>query len=103
MCSASSAMSSRRSRSGGSVTRMTSSRYKQIEPEASGFDFRVQPTVRRRDDADVDPSGGVLADAPQFALLNHPEHFRLCPQRELADFIQEQGTAVRLFEHPGTL
>ena len=41
----------------------------------------------------------VLTDAPKLPFLDHSQHFRLGPWRQLAHFVEKQRPAVRLFEH----
>ena len=102
-CSASSAMSSRRSRSGGTAMRTTSSRYSRSSrnrPAATSCrrSRLVADTMRtstRRED--------VLTDAPQLALLNDAQHLGLRARRQLADLVEQQRAAVRLLEHARAL
>src|SRR6185295_7119753 len=70
----------------------------QIEAEAAGLDLLRQPAVGRRDDADVDPPRRGLADAPELAFLEHAQQLGLRPRRQLADFVEEQRSAVGFLE-----
>ena len=92
-------MSSRRSRSGGTAIRMTSSRYSRSSRNRPAADFLPQIAVGRRDDPHVHAPGQVLADAAQLAFLNHAQHLGLGARRQLADLVEEQRAAVRFFEH----
>src|SRR5581483_5358700 len=71
----------------------------QVEAKSSRARFRAQVAVGRRDNSNVDPPRDVLADSPELALLDDPQQLRLRARRELADLIEQQRPAVRLFEH----
>jgi hypothetical protein len=61
----------------------------QIRPEPACRGFLPKVAIRRRDNANVDPARHVFADAAQFAFLDDTKQFGLCPQRELADLVEE--------------
>lgn len=67
-------------------------------PELAGLDGFLQIAIRGRDDPHVNGSRCVAADALEFALLQDAEQFHLQGRRELADFVPEQGSALRRFQ-----
>ena len=73
---------------------------KQITPEFSLGDGLAQITIRRGDDAHVDLDRLAAADGFKLLLLQHAEQFDLRLQRQVADFIEENGAAIRDFETP---
>ena len=91
-------MSSRRSRSGGTAIRTTSSRYSRSRRKRPRATSRAQIAVGGGDDADVDAARDVLADAAQLPFLNDAQQLGLRARRQLADLVEEQRAAVRLLE-----
>ena len=75
----------------------------QVEAKSTGLDLLPQCAVGRGDDADVDAAGDVLTDAPELAVLDDAEYLGLRARGQLADLVQEQRPAVRLFEHAGAV
>src|SRR5580658_7857609 len=59
-------------------------------------DFQI--AIRCRYYADVDFNGLRAADAFEFTLLQHPQECDLSVQRQLADFVEENGSSVRQFK-----
>ena len=72
----------------------------QILPEASGGDELVEVDVGRRDDAHVHGDHPVVADAPDFVLLEHAQELALHVQRDFGYFIEEQRPVVGHFKKP---
>ena len=83
--------------------RTTSRRYSRSSRKRPASTSARSSRLVADDDADVDAARDVLADAPQLAFLNHAQHLGLRARRQLADFVEEQRAAVRLFEHAGAL
>ena len=54
--------------------------------------------MRRDHHADVHRDRPVAADALHLPLFQHAQQLGLHHQRHVADLVQEQGAAVRLFE-----
>ena len=54
--------------------------------------------MRGGDDADVDADRPLAADAHDFAVLHDAQQAHLRGERQLADFVEEQGAAVGLLE-----
>src|SRR5258708_9361059 len=48
--------------------------------------------------ADIDFNGLRAADALEFTFLQHPQECNLSVQRQLADFVEENGSSVRQFK-----
>src|SRR5205807_10233145 len=48
--------------------------------------------------ADIDLSGLRAADAFEFTFLQHPQECNLSVQRQLRDFVEENGSSVRQFK-----
>src|SRR5580692_12780875 len=57
-----------------------------------------QIAVRCRYYPDIDLNGLRSADAFEFTLLQHSQECNLSVQRQLADFIEENGSSVRQFK-----
>ena len=76
-CSASSAMSSRRSRSGGSSISNVHSRKIQIVPKLARLHFLSQVLLRGRNHAEPRPQRRVAADRQHFAMIEHAQQFQL--------------------------
>ena len=70
----------------------------QILAKAPIRDRFEQVHVGGRDDAHVDGNGFRTADALDLAFLQNAQQLGLQRQRHLADFIQKDGAAMRLFE-----
>ena len=70
----------------------------EIGPEHPPLDHRSQVAVRRRDHPDVGTQGARAAQTLEFPFLKHPEKLRLQLERELADFVEEDGSAIRQLE-----
>src|SRR5438445_12381316 len=48
--------------------------------------------------ADIDFNGLRAADPFEFSFLQHPQERNLSVQRQLADFVEENGSSVRQFK-----
>ena len=94
-------MSSRRSRSAGSVHVDHVDPVEQVLAELAGGDHRGEIAVRRRDDADVDLARLGVADAVERALLEHAQHLDLQRRRHVADLVEEERAEVGDLEQPG--
>ena len=94
-------MSSRRSRSGGTVDDEGAEPEIQILPKRSGIDGRAQIAIGRRDDAGVDLDVALTADAPDLALLQRPQQLRLDGGRDFADLVEEDRAVAGDFEQAG--
>src|SRR6266542_4289750 len=70
----------------------------QVLPERTFLDERFEIAVCRDDDACVDDDRPLATDAFQFAFLQQPEQLGLHLDRHVADFVEEQRTAMCLFE-----
>ena len=70
----------------------------QVFAELFGGDFFFEIFVGGGDDPDVGADGLIAADAGEGAVLQHAEEFALDGQRHVADFVEEEGAAVALFE-----
>ena len=70
----------------------------QVLPELSCFHHGPQVPIGRRDDPHVRLDDPVAADTLQLVGLQNPEQLRLHGQLELADLVQEDGAAIRLFK-----
>ncbi len=75
----------------------------EILPEAPGLDVPSQVARRRRNDADVDRTRAVLADAPQLPFLERPQELDLQGRVEIADLVEEDRPAGSLFEQSPAL
>ena len=60
--------------------------------------FFAQVSVRGGNDAHVDMASLVGADGAYFLILDDAQQFDLGVQGHVADFVQEYGTAVCVFE-----
>src|SRR5206468_244494 len=60
-------------------------------------------TVRRREDAHVDRLLKVTSEAANGARLDRAQELRLDVERQLADLVEEDRAAVRLFEDASTI
>src|SRR5437016_7258716 len=54
--------------------------------------------IRCRYYADIDFNGLRASDAFEFTFLQHPQECNLSVQRQLADFVEENGSSVRQFK-----
>jgi hypothetical protein len=54
--------------------------------------------IGRGDDPDVDPPGSLLADPRELAVLEHAQQLALERERDLADLVEEERTAVGSLE-----
>ena len=70
----------------------------QILAEGAVLDLLGWVAIGRRDDAHVDLDRAFAADGIDLALLQRAQQLDLHVQRQFADFVQEQGAAVRLAE-----
>jgi len=92
-CRDSGAMSSSRSRSGGSsIPRRGCGRTGPHETAPRGPRPRV--ARRRGEDARVHPARLLIADSPDFTLLQDAQQLCLQSERQLADFVEENRPAV---------
>ena len=57
-----------------------------------------QIAIRCRQHANINANGFVLAHAHDFAALQHSKKLDLSRHRHVADFVQEECTAVGVFE-----
>ena len=67
---------------------------KQILAKAALQHEFLEIPIRRRDDAHVDRPGDVVADALELAFLQNPQQLALQLQRNFADFVEKNRTAV---------
>src|SRR5690606_15114803 len=72
----------------------------EIRPEAAGFDFFLQVSIRCRDDPHIDRYCGFASNPFYFPFLNRTQQFDLHVNRQLSNFIQEEGAVVGHFEFP---
>ena len=70
---------------------------KQVQAKTVFVNRFLQVLVSRGNDADINLDRLGTADAVDFALFQHLEQLGLQLQVEIADFIQEQGSAVGHF------
>src|SRR5208282_6091117 len=57
-------------------------------------------SVGRADDPDVESDGGRTSYALELSLLNHSQQFGLSLERQLADLVEEECSALRELEAP---
>ena len=91
-------MSSRRSRSDGSLDGEDVQPVIEVFAEAALGHLLGQIAVGGRDDAHVDLDRALGADRIDLALLQRAQQLDLHVERQLADLVQEQGAAVGLLE-----
>src|SRR3990172_727463 len=72
----------------------------EILAELQPGDAGSQVLVGRTEDAHIHGEGARVADAADLATLEDTKELRLQRERHLADFIEEQRTAVHRFEQP---
>ena len=70
----------------------------EIAAERARLDRRLQVAVRRGDDADVDANRCGPSDTLELALLQDAKQRDLRLHRQVADFVEEDGAAVRQLE-----
>src|SRR6185436_19042495 len=70
----------------------------QILPEGAALHGGLEIAVRRRQHAHVHRDRMTAADALDLSLLEYPEQRDLRLRGQLADFIEEDGAAIRGFE-----
>ena len=73
----------------------------EILAELPRRDLRAQVAVGRGDDAHVHLQQRGAADALEALFFERAEDLRLQVQRQIADFVEEQGAAVRQLEFSG--
>ena len=93
-CSASSGMSSCRSRSGGTKIGITLRRKYRSSRNRPRADLGRQVLVRRRDHPHVDLDARRAADRLDRLLLQHAQHLGLRLQAHVADLVEEDRAAV---------
>src|SRR3954464_7196534 len=72
----------------------------EVLPEIASRDAVGEIAVGGGHDAYVDAPALVLADASNLALLQGPQELDLHGGGHLADFVEQQRSAVRRFEQP---
>jgi hypothetical protein len=70
----------------------------EVFAEAPGADFGAQQAIGGGNDAHVQGLGFAAPESLDFAFLQHAQQFRLQCQRHFRDFIQQQGSTLRLLE-----
>ena len=73
----------------------------QILAEMAGVDGFLQLHVGRCQHPHVNGNALARTQAHHFTFLKHPQQLDLNGHRQITDFIEEQGAAVRLFEPAG--
>ncbi len=76
---------------------------KQILAEFSRGDFGGKIRVGGGDEAHISVIRARRTDALEFTGLNRPQHLGLLAQRDVPDFIEEQGAPIRKFEAPSAI
>ena len=74
---------------------------KQVLTEQALLDQDPQVLVGGRNNADIRLDRRATAHRGVFALLQHAQQARLRLHRHIADFIEKEGSALRLFETSG--
>ena len=77
---------------------MTARRKVEILAEVALLDLLFEVLVRRRDHAHVDVHRLRRSQPLDLALLQHAQHLGLRLQAHVADFVEEDGAAIRLLE-----
>src|SRR5262249_26837391 len=72
----------------------------EVLTESAGADQRLEFLVGRRDDPDIDRDRLRAADALEGHLLEHAEQLGLDFEVDVADLVEEERSAVGLFESP---
>lgn len=70
----------------------------QIVPEAARLGLFTETAIGRRDDANIDLSGALFADALQLSLLQDAQQLALQVQWNLGHFIEKQRAAAGQFK-----
>ena len=70
----------------------------QVLPKSARMNLRLERTVRGCDQPDVDESPIVFAETLDGPGLHNAQELRLQVEREFADFVQEQRSAVGGFK-----
>ena len=91
-------MSSRRSRSGGTLDRDHAQPEVEVLAERPLLDLLLEVLVGRGDDPDVDLDRARRAEPLDFAFLQHAQHLGLRLGAHVADFVEEDRAAVGLLE-----
>ena len=73
----------------------------EVAAKTSGSDLRTKIAIGRRDDGDIDALELQRADALDFSIFERAQQLRLDGERELADFVEEEGSALSGLEHAG--
>src|SRR3989442_1906455 len=76
---------------------------KQIFPESSFFDLLAQIAVGGGNDPHIHLDHSASTEPLDLSSLNHAQKIRLHVERKLTDFVQEDRTAVLLFEQSFSL
>src|SRR3546814_13225943 len=75
----------------------------QIFAETTLGDFLGQIARGGGNDADIDLDDTLAADAGEALIGQHAQDAALRRNRHVGDLVEEQGAAVRLFEHTGQI
>src|SRR6185436_3324976 len=75
----------------------------QVFPEPAGADARLEVLVGRRQDPRVGPLALIGAHRSKLAGVEEAQQLGLGRQRQRVDLVQEDRTAARLPDEPGTL
>ena len=75
----------------------------QVLAEPVLLDLRTEVLVRRRDHAHINRQRCSRSDRRNHALLQRPQHFRLCREAHIADFVEKERAAVRELELAGAV
>src|SRR5258708_5960253 len=70
----------------------------EILAEGAALDLRLEVLVGRGNHADVDLDRARRSETLDLPFLQHPEDFGLRLRAHIADFVEEDGAAVRLLE-----
>src|ERR1700686_269684 len=73
----------------------------QIGAKAALLHGLLEVAVSGGDDANIDLNRVAAAYRLKFAFLKDAQQLNLCLQRELSDFVQEDGAAIGQFEPAG--
>src|SRR5204862_7593284 len=73
-------------------------RVKEIGSEAAALDRLFEIAIRGRDHPHIDRDGAVAASRLELLLLQHAEQLDLRVGRQLADFVEKDGPAIRELE-----
>src|SRR4051812_39140722 len=71
---------------------------KQVVPESPSLDLAIEIAARRGEDTDVDADPLVTADAADLEAFDRPEELGLERKIQVSDLVDEERSAVRLFE-----